>query len=347
MWERGRRTELATLVRTLARGVVDAEQLTEVTAALLDVVGGCAMSISSTVGFESWHHSSHVSDAWSRFHVEHRHEDPGRYRLLAVPPGTWYLVKHDSTEMEKAIDLFHGLPRHGLGDLAAARLYSPFADDLFVAIYREKGEPAFDDDDRVIFDLLYPHLAGALATKCALAIVGAPEQVTGKMAPPVHVHVAFPGRRVEWTPSARALFEDVLGPIRSQGWRRVEKMLQRCALRFSSANIGGRSQRIVGDIRAELANVPPVGGEARRFLVLLHRDRQGAEPTSSPSEELLAPVERNVARAAARGLSAKEIAVECKITHETARWYLKSVYEKLRVENRAELALLLGLGLPR
>lgn len=343
--------EIRKLVASLDRGVLAAEELSQLSTALLDVLGGCALSISSTVGFESWRYDHAIPEAWSRFHVAHRATDPGRYRLGGNPPGTWYLVQQDSTAAERDIELFHGLPAHALADVAVCRLYSPFADDLFMGIYRPRGERPFDEEDRALLDLLYPHIAGALATKRALACIGAPATLVGALEPTAHVFVSFPGPRIHFTRGGRRVFESALGNMTPQGWRRVEGMLGEAAQRFSSANIGGRSQRVVADIRAEMASVPPKDGETRRLLVLLHREREREQDDgvggSSPAEELLSPVERAVARAAAEGRSAKAVAATCGLTFETTRWYLKSIYEKLGVHNRVELAMLIGRRLPR
>lgn len=343
----GNERTLSKLVTALDRGVTDAEQLPQVAALLLDQLRACSLSISSAFAFDGWRYDHAISADWATFYNERRGTDPGQYRILGEPPGQFYLVQHDSVGEERELEIFHGLPRYGLSDVAASRFYSPFTDDLFLVVYRPKNEPAFDEHDRALMQLLYPHLAAALATKRALASLGAPSSVTGTLAGSVHLHVSFPGPRVHMTRGARELFEQVTGPLSAQGLRRVERMIASAATTFFRAHGGGRSIRLVGGIRAEMAAVEPEGRERRRLLVLLHRETDVMHAPPSPVEELLSRLERRIARHAAGGLSAKEIATSCGLTEPTTRWYLKSIYEKLGVHNRAELALVLGLPLLR
>lgn len=63
---------------------------------------------------------------------------------------------------------------------------------------------------------------------------------------------------------------------------------------------------------------------------------------SNPS---LTPREREIVEALARGLLYKEIADQLGIGHSTVRSHLKSIYEKLQVQNRTEAAMkVLGRG---
>jgi DNA-binding CsgD family transcriptional regulator len=343
----GKERRLSELVTALDRGVTDAEQLPRLAALLLGQLRACSLSISSAFAFDGWRYDHAISPDWATFYNERRGTDPGQYRILGAPPGQFYLVRHDSVGQERELEIFHGLPRYGFSDVAAARFYSPFTDDLFLVVYRPKGEAAFDEHDRALMQLLYPHLSAALATKRALASLGAPSSVTGALEGSVHLHVSFPGPRVHMTRGARQLFEQVLGPLSAQGLRRVERMIASAATTFFRAHVGGRSIRLIGGIRAEMAAVEPEGKEHRRLLVLLHREKDVMRTHPSPVEELLSGLERRIARRAARGLSAKEIAAACGLTEATTRWYMKAIYEKLGVHNRTELAFALGLPLIR
>lgn len=53
---------------------------------------------------------------------------------------------------------------------------------------------------------------------------------------------------------------------------------------------------------------------------------------------------RRIGRHAARGLSAKEIAVACELTERDEALVHQSIYEKLGVHNRTELTLAFGLS---
>jgi DNA-binding NarL/FixJ family response regulator len=57
-------------------------------------------------------------------------------------------------------------------------------------------------------------------------------------------------------------------------------------------------------------------------------------------EDLLTPREAGVARAAAEGRTNRAIALQLGISHQTVRHHLKSVFAKLHVSSRLELALL-------
>ena len=61
------------------------------------------------------------------------------------------------------------------------------------------------------------------------------------------------------------------------------------------------------------------------------------DPTSRPAERLT-PRELDVARLVARGLRNKEVARQLSITEGTVKMYLHSIYEKLNIGSRLELA---------
>jgi DNA-binding NarL/FixJ family response regulator len=83
------------------------------------------------------------------------------------------------------------------------------------------------------------------------------------------------------------------------------------------------------------------------LVLFLEEGAREARHGGAPAEELLAPRELAVARAAARGDSVTTIARANHISAETARSCLRAVYAKLRVSSRIELAMLLGtIGSP-
>jgi len=104
-------------------------------------------------------------------------------------------------------------------------------------------------------------------------------------------------------------------------------------------------------------SVLPRAEELRAFCLLAHRrlEELAAEDASQPAPELgrsrlvapehaalsdLTPREREVAYLVAQGFSRKVCARLCNLSPNTVSDYIKSVYKKLGINNRAELARL-------
>jgi DNA-binding CsgD family transcriptional regulator len=344
-------TDWGGLVQLLKRGVVSGADAQDLFHRLESTFDACGVLLGQHVTFEAWNVTANVPDEWVREHKKYQEEDPSADYLGARPPGTFYLFDADlarKTDFSRPNRVEHVYPafrRAGLRDGAISRLYSPFVDDLYFVLYRREGSPPFSEAERAELEALNPLLAGALAARRALAALEAPRDETSAEAMRrlrAYAFVSWPGPRIAWSEGARDVWRRAYGRILPRAWRRLERVVAAAALRFCSLPVGGRSQLLVGGIRAEFAFVPPERGDDRRMLVLFLEDEPG-EPGKggAPAEALLAPRELLVARAAAGGSSVTEIARANRISPETVRSCLKAVYAKLRVSNRVELAILL------
>lgn len=92
--------------------------------------------------------------------------------------------------------------------------------------------------------------------------------------------------------------------------------------------------RIIGYLKGLKQNQPALSPATSRRLVN-HFNHQGMEL----SEVGLTPRETDTMRLISKGFTIEETAKTLSISNETVRSYLKSVYSKLQVNNRAELTL--------
>ncbi|HSI05671.1 MAG: response regulator transcription factor [Myxococcota bacterium] len=333
------------LLHLLQRGVVTGGDVDELWGSLLGAFSASSGALTQSIGFNDQSSGRNIPRSWVATYASLRHTDPFAARLAVDPPGTPGLIAIDSPRGYRRSELWQSFQAAGFGDGLNARLYNPFVSDLFVILYREKGQRPFDDEDRALFKLLYPHLAGGLAARRAIAALSASadETLAAALAKVSgHVYLSLPGAAVTWSAGARDLWRRRLGVIDREGLRKAERMLLASAARFQNAVYGGRSQVVLPGIRLEWANVPPCVGESRRLLGLMLEE--DAEPSAelSPAEAMLSPRQRAVARLAASGRSATEIADELRIKVSTVRGYLREIYAVLGVSSRAGLVAALS-----
>lgn len=98
------------------------------------------------------------------------------------------------------------------------------------------------------------------------------------------------------------------------------------------------AERIVQCVEAVAAGQQWIDNDALKRVIgdLTRRD------TASEVRKLLTPREGDVARLAARGLRNKPIADELGLTEGTVKMHLHSIYDKLGIASRAELAAKAG-----
>lgn len=322
---------LRQLLARLQNGLVTDAHADEALDLLLPAVGASAATIVQRGSFANWNRQSAVPAAWEEAHTRLGHQDFSVPAVSRSPAGAWYLGMKTSTARERDVELcqkFFGL---GFGDWCLTRIPCPMFGELHLVVYRAKGAPLFDEDDRAVLDLVTPHVERALAARAAIA------HVTEHNDAP-HAWLSYPSRRVDWSPTARAIWRARLGAISERGWGKIERALFAAAERGASG-LAGRAW-LRGDLSVEIAVVPPERGETRRVLALFHEGRSAA-PIATPAEELLSTGERDIARKIAGGWSAAEIALARRVSEETIRTQLKTICMKLGA-SRVELAMLVG-----
>jgi len=346
--EMARWGDFANVVSLLERGIVTGGDAGELLARLARLMGAQAAIAGQGYGMADWNVQNRVPSAWPALHGRYRHQDTTEPIISRSPPGTWLRIRGDTGLAQLETDLNHHFCDQGFTDAALARIYNPFVDDLMLVIYRADGARTFSREDVSVLRALYPHLAGGLAARRALAALAAPASQSMRYVlaeSPCYAHLSFPSGNVSWSGAARRLMQSRLGALSGDGWRRLDRMLLRAAVRFHQPVVGGRSQLLLPGLRVELAMVPPRAGETKRLLALLVEDVAG-DDGAQPAEELLSPRQRLVARRLAAGRSVREIAAELEIAVETVREHASEIYRRLGVSTRAELGALLRIRPP-
>jgi DNA-binding CsgD family transcriptional regulator len=331
------RRGLSALLQLLQRGLVTDPDLAELYAAMRAALGVSGLAIvRAWGGMDSWNVAFGVPETWIRDHSRLDAEDPSRAKLVPSPPGTWWIAERDLTPADRRLEIFRSFRASGLADAAIAKLYNPLRDDLLVLLYRDDRK--FRAAEIELLALLYPHLAGATATRRALALIDG----TVHGAPPV-VDVSFPGGTVSLDgPSSRRI-ERHLGPLDRAGWRRVEQAVVRAAKRFSLAHVGGRSAVLWPGLRIDFAVMPARPGETMRLSGFLLTEEEAPferQPGFVPPliEALLSKRQLAVARDFAAGMDVPGIAEAQRLSTETVRTHLRKAYLKLGVRGRRDLA---------
>jgi DNA-binding CsgD family transcriptional regulator len=218
------------------------------------------------------------------------------------------------------------------------------------ALFREKGREPFDDRDVAVLSAVSGVVAAAMRTQAAMSV-----PPPGLSHAPGLLVFGGDGTMVSANAAATRWLAEIWGGADGGDW--VELL----------------SQSAVPDIEASIPLVPLLAraravaagraeGQARLRLrdragrwVVLHASvldgRAGAgnvavvvEPAKSADIAPiiieaygLTPRERDVVRAIARGISTPEIAAELFLSAHTVRDYIKSVFDKVGVNSRAEL----------
>jgi DNA-binding CsgD family transcriptional regulator len=205
-------------------------------------------------------------------------------------------------------------------------------------MYRRDGQRRVSEQESALAYLLYPHLAGALATRSALATLSNHRALDDAHA---HAFVAYPAQKVELSKRAKQLLATDLAPVGRAGWNRVERMILRAAHAFCRGELGARSRVLVRGIRVEWAWLPARRNESHRIVALFFRERQADREISAPIAELLSPKQQDVAQLAANGATNPQIAARLQMSVATVRTHLRAIFERLDVTRRSELAAVL------
>ncbi|HWP06154.1 MAG TPA: helix-turn-helix transcriptional regulator [Polyangiaceae bacterium] len=328
------------LVRVVERGIVSDGDAEEFFASTLASFRGVALIVAEQHSFSGWNRHQGLPEGWVTGYAGVRCADPSIDFLDRSPLGSAYLVNRDSDDASKATPVYALLQAVGLGDSAVFRVPAPLGRELTLAIYRDRGAKSFGERDRDLLRLLYPHLCAALATRSALlALDGAGLRDRDAILESDRSHAVVELERgdVTWSKRARALCRGRIGALSELGAERLDRALLRLAREYGAAPHRACERNFVSGLRVEFARL-----DAQRLLALFFDElaERSAPSTDNAgaAEELLAPMERRVARAASSGQSVRQMARALRIGEETVRTYLKRVYLKLGVRSRVELA---------
>jgi hypothetical protein len=212
---RGERARTFVAVRKLlGRGIVTGGDAEELMGGLTQLFRAQSAVITQGFSFAGWNVAVDVPATWFSLYARHGHEDPSKARL-AGSMGETFLIDRDSTVIEKQRELYHHLLDQGFRDGLIATLYNPFVADLAMVMYRAAGSRAFDETDDELFRMLYPHLAGGLAARRALAALEeSPRETLQDVLARLdgHVFLSYPSAVVTWSPRRRVDARGERGP---------------------------------------------------------------------------------------------------------------------------------------
>jgi DNA-binding NarL/FixJ family response regulator len=101
---------------------------------------------------------------------------------------------------------------------------------------------------------------------------------------------------------------------------------------------GSTSAELIAGIKAAYAGGSPLSPAVAGMVIRAFKKNSAPEKTVIPLPSL-APREKQILAALAKGMAPKEVAAELFISYETVRDYLKQIYQKLHVRSRTEAVL--------
>jgi DNA-binding CsgD family transcriptional regulator len=337
---------LRSLLQLLARGIVSGGDAAEAGKLLLGTLDASGLTFVDEGAPDECHRAEGVPKRWLATAARLRDQDPARSAVLEAPVGAIWLYGRDASRARPRSPYYDALLTHGFADAAVITLASPARGRIVATFYRKRGARPFDEDDVLLLTLLHPHLASALGTQRALAALREPPNAVLDdvlRAARTYAFVSYPSRTVEWPAGARRAWTDRFGAIGERDWTGIEQAVLRVAGRYVSGRVRAPTFLLTTGLRVDLASIPARPSETLRVVAIFTEDREEPAPSPrSPAEHLLSKRQREVARLAARGFSASEIAKRLGMQETTARHHLRTVYRRLGIHRRAELGALLG-----
>lgn len=101
---------------------------------------------------------------------------------------------------------------------------------------------------------------------------------------------------------------------------------------------GSTHAELIGGIKAAYAGGAPLSPAVAGLVIRAFKTAPAPAKAAIPLPSL-APREKQILEALARGRAPKEVAAELFISYETVRDYLKQIYQKLHVRSRTEAVL--------
>ena len=244
----------------------------------------------------------------------------------------------------------------GLGCAVGTIILAPTGDKLMCLVQQERVKGPVELANVQRLDALRPHLARSalLSSRLRLERARAVADTLELLGFPALVF-AFDGRVL----AANALIEAETAYVRWRAQDRValsnktaDAMFQQALETVSDDRAAVRSFAIrdAGAVAAKVAHVVPIRGAARDVFVRcagVLMLTPVAAPKSPPVELIqslfdLTPAEAGVARSLTSGETLQRIAVAGRVSTNTVRTHLRSVFEKTGCGRQAELVALLG-----
>jgi DNA-binding CsgD family transcriptional regulator len=318
----------------LRRGLVSEGDAEELFSLLRDTLGASGFVLGEGLDYRNWGPRIGIPSQWEVEYPRLRDQDPSIPILMGSPAGSWWVSERFFTEDLRHSEFYERWADTRLHDIAVVKLYSPFRDDLYLAIMRQ--DRPFGADELTLLELLYPHLVAGLATRRAL-------QHLQSASAPKHasVIVSFPDGVVRADAAARRAVERRTGPLGAIAWEKATQAIAVAARRFTHAVVGGRSQTLWPGLRIDFAVLPSERGEATRLVGFLIDESDLDElPHPAPPlvEALLSPRQLAVARDFVAGMAVATIAETRRLSVETVRTHLREAYRRLGVRGRAALS---------
>lgn len=263
------------------------------------------------------------------------------------------------TEEEIRTDPFYleVLRPSGLGWCAGTAIFVPGGDTLIVSVERRFELGPVPRESIATLDRLRPHIARASAFSARLALerVRAATEALGLVGLPAAV-IGLNHRVLAANSLFEALIPDVFCDRRSgiSLANSAADTLLSDALARNSARVAGSVQSIPVSASEEreamIVHVLPIRGAAHDIftsasaIILATPVTAGQAPSQQLLEGLfdLSPAEARVARAIANGETVEAIAAAHRMSSQTVRTQLKSVFAKTGAHRQAELVRLLA-----
>ncbi len=302
-----------------------------------------------------------IRDGWAAI-------NPRPQRLAANPP-VGFISDYDYFTQEEldADPTYDFCRRRGLGFSTGTLFNVPSGDSIIFSFEKAQAKGPVERKVIEFFDRLRPHLgrAALLAARLGLEKAWAMTQALAEVGLPAAV-LRGPGR----LSAANPLFEALMPQLCQDRLARltfsnpaIDRLFADGLQALARAIIGSSTQGVCSiPIPAQPGNVPmivhllPVRRAAQDIfsqasaLVIITPVDRGAVPNAELIAGLfdLAPAEARVAREISAGTTIEQIADRTRLSRETVRSQLKSVFAKTGLTRQVDLvALLSNAGLPR
>lgn len=224
----------------------------------------------------------------------------------------------------------------GIGDEAVLACRDAHGCWGWIKAYRDRGDPAFTEDDLELLAAVGPSLGAALRRR----IDGVARTATGPPSAPGVIVLDRDLRAISWTSGARSWAEALPAASVFAAWGMLPAVVYPAAVRARSgggANATHALERAVDGRWVKIEAAPLDGDDGGRIAVVL----RGAAPAETFELRCrayaLTTRERQVVAALIAGDDTRAITHRLTISRHTVQDHLKSVFAKVGVRSRREL----------